>query len=69
VRIYKKMILLALILLYSANAMAYLDPGTGSVIIQGVIAGLAIVILEIKNIYRYIKSFLKQLSNKLKKVK
>jgi hypothetical protein len=38
----------ALALLFSVDAFAYLDPGTGSMILQGIIAGVAIGWLTIK---------------------
>jgi hypothetical protein len=38
----------ALALLFSVDAFAYLDPGTGSMILQGIIAGVAIGWFTIK---------------------
>ena len=35
-------------LLYCSSAFAYLDPGTGSLIVQGLIAGIAMASLTIK---------------------
>jgi hypothetical protein len=37
---------------YSCSASAYLDPGTGSMILQGLIAGIAVVGITIKT-YSY----------------
>jgi len=39
------------------NAAAYLDPGTGSFIIQVIIAGAATVAISIKVFWRKIKEF------------
>ena len=50
-----------LILLYgvfTSHASAYLDPGTGSLIVQALIAGLAGSLLAIKMFWRNITGFL-----------
>lgn len=39
---------LILLTTLSSPAYAYLDPGTGSLIIQGLIAGIAVVVMTIK---------------------
>ena len=52
-----KKILFIATLFTSLNAFAYLDPGTGSIIIQGLIAGVAAVIVFVKNFWVNIKSF------------
>jgi hypothetical protein len=45
--------LLALPLLgFSGSAMAYIDPGTGSLILQGLIAGAAIAWFTIRSYWR-----------------
>lgn len=41
----------------SAPAAAYLDPGTGSMILQGIIAGIAVAGLAIKNYWYRIRAF------------
>lgn len=50
---------LALILyaLSISESQAYLDPGTGSILIQGLIAGIAAAALVIKTYWYRIKSF------------
>ncbi|CAA0088320.1 Uncharacterised protein [Halioglobus japonicus] len=42
---------------FSAPAAAYLDPGTGSMILQGIIAGIAVAGLTIKNYWYRIRAF------------
>jgi hypothetical protein len=51
--------LLALLLLFtfSQQAAAYLDPGTGSMILQGIIAGIAVAGFTIKNYWYRIRAF------------
>lgn len=39
------------------NAQAYLDPATGSIILQGLLAGLAGALLTVKLYFHKIKSF------------
>ena len=39
---------LLLLSLFPAQAQAYLDPGTGSIILQGIIAGIAVAWFTIK---------------------
>lgn len=39
------------------EAFAYLDPGTGSMILQGIIAGIAVVGLTIKTYWYKIRGF------------
>ena len=41
-------VFIALLMSLSTPAWAYLDPGTGSMILQGLIAGLAVAGLTIK---------------------
>ncbi len=41
----------------SLNAAAYLDPGTGSMILQGLIAGIALGWLTLKNYWYKIAGF------------
>ena len=43
-----KKILLLCLFSYSANAFAYLDPGTGSAIIQALLASIAVAAVSIK---------------------
>lgn len=46
----------ALALLLPMPAWAYLDPGTGSIILQGIIAGIAVAGLTIKTYWYRLKS-------------
>jgi hypothetical protein len=49
--------LLAVILIsFSATAAAYLDPGTGSMILQGLIAGIAVAGFTIKTYWYKLRS-------------
>ena len=45
------------LLAFSQNAAAYLDPGTGSMILQGIIAGFAVVALTLKSYWYKIRGF------------
>lgn len=45
-------------LIYSQNAYAYLDPGTGSYLFQILIAGLLAFLFFIKSIWRSIVTFI-----------
>lgn len=42
---------------FSQQASAYLDPGTGSMILQGIIAGIAVVGFTIKSYWYKIRGF------------
>jgi hypothetical protein len=53
--------LVCLELAMSKPAYAYLDPGTGSFIIQMVIASVAGALFAVKTYFRQIKSFLSDL--------
>ena len=52
------------ILMSNTNAYAYLDPGLGSILLQGIIAGVAAVSLTIKIYWRKIKDFFKKKKKK-----
>ncbi len=47
---------IALLFSLSTPAWAYLDPGTGSIILQGIIAGLAVAGLTIKTYWYKLRS-------------
>lgn len=51
---------LAVLLLASAPAHAYLDPGTGSMILQGLIAGIAAGLMVLKLYWYKIKAFFRR---------
>ena len=46
------------LLLWANNAFAYLDPGTGSIIIQSSIAAIVAVFYAVKTYWYSIKSYL-----------
>ena len=50
---------------FSSNAYAYLDPGTGSIILTAIISFIAIMSLKIKIYFQKIKDFFKK--SKIKK--
>ena len=52
-----KIIIILTGLIYPLPAFAYLDPGTGSIILQGLIAGLAAAAVVMKTYWYKIKSF------------
>ena len=51
------LVIAGLLLAYSQQAAAYLDPGTGSMVLQGIIAGIAVVGFTIKNYWYRIRAF------------
>jgi hypothetical protein len=53
----KSLILVALIV-SSSQAHAYLDPGTGSMLLQGAIAGIATLAFTMKIYWHRIKAFI-----------
>jgi hypothetical protein len=57
---------LVLFIVFSSSAHAYLDPGSGSAIIQGVIAFLAIILFNIKQFVAHIKLLINRIINFLK---
>jgi len=52
-----KNLLLVCFFLIISNAHAYLDPGTGSIIIQGIIAGVLTITIAVKTYWFKIKAF------------
>jgi hypothetical protein len=44
----------------NTNAYAYLDPGMGSIILQGIVAAIAATSVTIKIYWQKIKSFFKK---------
>ena len=49
---------------FLSNAHAYLDPGTGSIILTAIISFLALMSLKIKIYFQKIKDFLKKSKEK-----
>jgi len=54
---------------YSTSAFAYLDPGTGSIILQGLIAGVMVVVAAGGVFWQRIKSFMSSLFSSTKSSK
>ena len=52
------------VILLTQNAYAYLDPGTGSIILQGLIAGIAGGLITIKLYWAKFKSLFKSKQSK-----
>jgi hypothetical protein len=48
-------------LFYVAPVYAYVDPGTGSIILQGLLAGVAVVITSVSMFWQRIRSFFSSL--------
>ncbi len=57
---------LLIFFLFALDANAYLDPGTGSIIIQALIAGFVGAVFIIKIYYRKIKIFFANIFSKNK---
>ena len=53
----KQLLILLILITCSQQAAAYLDPGTGSMILQGVIAGIAVVGFTLKTYWYKIRGF------------
>ena len=51
-------------LLYIPQALAYLDPATGSMIIQGIIGAIAAAIVAIRMYWHSLKAWLNKLTGK-----
>ena len=60
---------LLLFLFYTQIAFAYLDPGTGSLIIQTIIASIAAGLFALSNFWDKFKSLFKNIKKKEKKKK
>jgi len=52
-----KGLLLVYFFVITSNVHAYLDPGTGSIIIQGIIAGVLTITIAVKTYWFKIKAF------------
>lgn len=53
----KYLTILVILATFSQQAFAYLDPGTGSMILQGIIAGIAVAGFTIKNYWYRLRAF------------
>ena len=45
------------VLLYSGDSHAYIDPGTGSILLQGLLAGIAVALGVARTYWQRIKAF------------
>ena len=59
-----RQIILISFLLYPTSAYAYLAPGIGSLMLQGIIAGIAVVTTTIGVYWKKIKSFFSKFKSK-----
>jgi len=59
-----QILLVIILLLYPSNAYAYLDPGIGSLMLQGIIAGIAVITTTIGFYWKKIKSFFAKFKSK-----
>ena len=61
----QKMFIVAIIILafWVTPAYAYLDPGTGSILLQGILAGIAAGITAISMYWKKIKAFFSKSDN------
>ena len=59
-----KSLLFAILLTASLGANAYIDPVTGSAIVQGLVAGLAFVIVFFKKVKLFIQNAIKKILNR-----
>jgi len=57
---FKFILLFVSILMFNTSAYAYLDPGLGGILLQGLIAAIAAASLTIKIYWQKIKTFFKK---------
>ena len=69
IKIMKNFVYLFLFFIFPTNAYAYLDPGTGSIIIQSIIAAMAAGLFALSGYWNKIKSFFKKNKKKDKEIK
>ena len=65
----KKIIIFTYFFFLSTEAHAYLDPGTGSIIIQAILGGVAAFFTTIAIYWEKVKNFLKKYTKKNKENK
>lgn len=63
---FKFFFILVFFSIFSKNAYAYLDPGLGSIILQGIIASIAATSITIKIYWQKIKNFFSKQKKKKK---
>ena len=60
-------VLVISVFLFTADAFAYLDPGTGSYVLQMVLAGIAAALFAVKLFWVRIKAFFWSIAGRSKK--
>ena len=60
-----RMVVTLTLLLSSGNALAYLDPSTGSMVVSAIVGILASVVLAVKTYWYRIRRFLRRASRSL----
>jgi uncharacterized YccA/Bax inhibitor family protein len=64
---FKSQLMFFGLILYASSAFAYLDPGTGSMIIQAILGGIAAFFTSAYIYWEKLKNFFKKFSKKNKK--
>ena len=62
-----KIIIFLSFFIFTTNAHAYLDPGTGSIVLQAIVGGFAAFFTSIYIFWNKVKNFCKKIFNKNKK--
>ena len=62
-----KIIIFLSFFIFTTNAHAYLDPGTGSIILQAIVGAFATFFTSIYIFWNKVKNFYKKIFNKNKK--
>jgi len=62
-----KIIIFLSFFIFTTNAHAYLDPGTGSIILQAIVGAFAAFFTSIYIFWNKVKNFYKKIFNKNKK--
>lgn len=63
-----RLIVITYLLILPGSAYAYLDPGTSSLIIQAVVAGVAAFMLTIGRVWESIKMYIYKLYGKIRQL-
>jgi multisubunit Na+/H+ antiporter MnhB subunit len=62
---FKSQLLFFWLILYANSAFAYLDPGTGSALLQGLIGGIAVGMSFLSIYWQKVRTFLTNIKKKL----
>ena len=65
----KKLLIISIMLLFNSYSHAYIDPGTGSIIIQVLIASFVGIAYTAKIFWKQITGFIKKIITSIKKTK